>query len=140
MVTLSASMTANPQAAFFMCSKLERVIIPASIKTVEYDAFEVCEKLSTIEFGGTQAQWEQVDIKDDDSMLRLAKVTCAPTPPPTPGASGFYDVQDDAWFAQPVLWAKENGVTGGKTETSFAPNDRCTRAQVVTFLYAYETK
>ena len=56
MVTLSASMTAIPQATFFMCSKLERVIIPASIKTVEYDAFEVCEKLSTIEFGGTRAQ------------------------------------------------------------------------------------
>ena len=132
---LSASMTTIPQAAFFMCSKLETVVIPASIKTVENDAFEVCNQLSTVEYGGTQAQWKQVEIKDDDSVLRSAEVTCAPTPP-TPGASGFYDVQDDVWFAQPVLWAKENGVTGGKTETTFAPDDPCTRAQVVTFLYA----
>ena len=34
-----------------------------------------------------------------------------------------------------VLWAVKNGVTTGKTTISFAPDDSCIRAQIVTFLY-----
>ena len=48
----------------------------------------------------------------------------------------FEDVAETDWFYAPVMWAVENGITGGKTATTFAPNDICTRAQVVTFLYA----
>ena len=33
------------------------------------------------------------------------------------------------------MWAVENGITNGKTTTTFAPNDTCTRAQAVTFIY-----
>ncbi len=52
----------------------------------------------------------------------------------------FTDVQETDWFYEPVLWAVENKVTGGKTETTFAPNEGCTRAQVVTFLWAANGK
>ena len=41
---------------------------------------------------------------------------------------------------QAVLWAVENGVTKGTTETTFSPNDTCTRGQSVTFLYRAYTK
>ena len=34
-----------------------------------------------------------------------------------------------------MLWAVENGITDGMTETTFAPNNTCNRGQVVTFLY-----
>jgi len=34
-----------------------------------------------------------------------------------------------------MLWAVENGITNGLTETTFGPNATCNRAQVVTFLY-----
>ena len=61
-----------------------------------------------------------------------------PTPPPV--ENPFTDVSNDAWYAKSVLWAKESGVTGGKTETTFGPNDSCTRAQVVTFLWAANGK
>ncbi len=54
---------------------------------------------------------------------------------PAPAAS-FLDVAETDWFYAPVAWAKSSGVTGGKTETTFAPYETCTRAQVVTFLYA----
>ena len=36
---------------------------------------------------------------------------------------------------QAVLWAVENGVTTGKTATTFAPSEICTRGHIVTFLY-----
>ena len=48
----------------------------------------------------------------------------------------FTDVPDNAWYLKPVLWAVENGITGGTSATTFGPDNYCTRAQVVTFLYA----
>lgn len=47
----------------------------------------------------------------------------------------FTDVKDGDYYYTPVLWALQNGITTGDTETTFAPNAPCTRAQVVTFLY-----
>lgn len=48
----------------------------------------------------------------------------------------FMDVYKDDWFCKPVLWAVENGITGGTSEFAFSPNAVCTRAQVATFLWA----
>ena len=48
--------------------------------------------------------------------------------------SEFADVADTDWFAKPVIWAKENGVTGGISATEFGPMNDCNRAAVVTFL------
>ena len=47
----------------------------------------------------------------------------------------FADVAADSYYANAVLWAAENGITGGTTATTFTPNNNCTRAQIVTFLY-----
>ena len=55
--------------------------------------------------------------------------------PEITASSTFDDVADSDWFAKPVIWAKENDVTGGISATAFGPNNTCTRAQVVTFLY-----
>lgn len=49
-------------------------------------------------------------------------------------AATFTDVPADAYYAKAVAWALEKGVTAGKTATTFAPNDTCTREQIVTFL------
>ena len=50
--------------------------------------------------------------------------------------SPFTDVQNkNAYSYTAILWAYENGITTGKTETTFGPNDPCTRGQIVTFLY-----
>ena len=55
--------------------------------------------------------------------------------PEVKGKSTFSDVADDAWYAKPVIWAAENEVTGGIGDGKFGPENTCTRAQVVTFLY-----
>ena len=47
----------------------------------------------------------------------------------------FTDVAENKWFYSAVLWAYQNGVTGGTTETTFSPNAKCTRGQIVTFLF-----
>ena len=47
----------------------------------------------------------------------------------------FTDVPDGGWYADAVLWAFENGVTGGSDATHFNPGGQCLRAFAVTFLY-----
>ena len=55
---------------------------------------------------------------------------------PEPAAlSSFTDVAPTAYYAKAVAWAVENGVTTGTSATEFSPNEPCTRAQAVTFLY-----
>ena len=53
----------------------------------------------------------------------------------------FSDVLADSYYANAVDWAVENGVTNGIGDGLFGPNNSCTRAQIVTFLYrAYQGK
>ena len=47
----------------------------------------------------------------------------------------FYDVPNDAYYYEAVKWVAENGITGGVGNSLFAPNQPCTRAQIVTFLW-----
>ena len=47
----------------------------------------------------------------------------------------FVDVPANAYYYDAVLWAAENGITGGTSATTFSPNASCTRAQIVTFLW-----
>ena len=44
-------------------------------------------------------------------------------------------MKQSAYYYKAVLWAYENDITTGTSETTFSPNSTCTRAQVVTFLY-----
>ncbi len=54
---------------------------------------------------------------------------------PAPASSAFSDVAPEAYYAGPIAWAVAKGVTVGTGETTFSPNDTCTRAQIVTFLF-----
>ena len=54
---------------------------------------------------------------------------------PVQGATAFTDVPQDAWYAEAVAWAAANGITAGTSATTFSPDQTCTRAQAVTFLY-----
>ena len=50
-------------------------------------------------------------------------------------AAEFSDVPTDSYFAEAVAWAASNGVTAGIGGGLFGPNNDCTRAQIVTFLF-----
>ena len=56
-------------------------------------------------------------------------------PEPLGSENPFADVREKDYFYKPVLWAVENGITSGTSDTTFGPKETCTRAQVVTFLY-----
>ena len=76
-------------------------------------------------------------------QLRYAGTSAQPETPeepeettePEPSASPFGDVASTAYYYEPVLWAVEEGITTGRSATTFAPNDTCTEANILTFLW-----
>ena len=57
-----------------------------------------------------------------------------------PAVSGdlpFTDVESGTWYTNAVLWAAQNGIVNGVSNTEFAPGDDLTRQQLVTILYRY---
>ena len=52
-----------------------------------------------------------------------------------PQTGVFVDVPENSYYEEAVDWAVEKGITNGVSSNMFAPNDPCTRAQIVTFLW-----
>ena len=59
----------------------------------------------------------------------------AGSPAPKSSAMPFIDVPAGSYYSDAVLWAVENGITKGTSDTAFSPDKTCTRAQIVTFLW-----
>ena len=59
----------------------------------------------------------------------------AGSPAPKTKVMPFTDVPAGSYYHDAVLWAMEQGITKGTSDTAFSPNATCTRAQIVTFLY-----
>ena len=62
----------------------------------------------------------------------------AGSPKPKTRTMPFTDVPTGSYYYDAVLWAVENGITKGTSNTTFSPNMTCTRAQIVTFLWRSE--
>ncbi len=61
----------------------------------------------------------------------------AGSPAPQSTANPFTDVQPGAYYYDAVLWAVEQGITNGTSDTAFSPDATVTRGQTVTFLHRY---
>ena len=92
-------------------------------------------------------EWEDLSPEGESFTLQLNQAEedgspknfyhllfCFAVPKP---ANPFTDVSEDAYYYKAVLWAREKGITAGMRDNLFGPNEICSRAQVVTFLYAY---
>ena len=123
---------------FLECSNLESITIPGTVTSVGWRALDECNNLKNVYFGGSQTQWGSVKVEDYNDVLGKAAMHYDykypdTTTPVTP--TGFTDVASDAYYAKAVDWAVDKGVTTGVGNNKFAPNDTCTRGQVVTFLW-----
>ena len=90
---------------------------------------------------GITAGRDATHFAPDDNCLRSEVVMflwrAAGKPSAALSQNDFADVSSDSWFYDPVLWAVGEGITTGVDDTHFAPDNKCTRAQIVTFLYRY---
>lgn len=125
--TENGAVTVSPKSA----SKGDRVTV-----TVKPDSGYVLETLTVTDKNGNELTLKdkgngkytftmpagKVEVKatfmEDNSMLNF-----------------FYDVPNNAYFYEAVKWAVKNGITTGVGNDLFAPEQPCTRAQIVTFLW-----
>ncbi len=81
----------------------------------------------------------ETTFSPDATCTRAQAVTflwrAAGSPAPKSSTMAFTDVASDSYYYNAVLWAVENGITNGTSETTFSPDNFCTRAQIVTFLW-----
>ena len=85
---------------------------------------------------------DDTHFSPDGICTRAQAVTflwrAAGSPKPEPRAMPFTDVPVGSYYYDAVLWAVENGITKGTSDTTFSPNMTCSRAQIVTFLWRSE--
>ena len=94
-----------------------------------------------VENGITQGT-DDTHFSPDGICTRAQAVTflwrAAGSPAPRSRTMPFTDVPAGSYYYDAVLWAVENGITKGTSETRFSPDDTCTRAQIVAFLWRSE--
>ena len=88
---------------------------------------------------GITAGTAETAFSPNEVCTRAQAVTflwrAAGQPDSTVKENPFKDVKSSRFYYHAVLWAIQQGVTAGKSATKFGPNDTCTRAQIVTFLF-----
>lgn len=132
-ITLPSSITTIAIGMFYKCKGLKNITIPSSV-TIIPTAFEGCDSLTDVYYGGSEAQWKAIRILEqgNDPLFGAAihynSLGASESP--------FVDVQDPAsWYFAPVIWAAKLGITIGTSKITFSPDDTCTRAHAVTFLW-----
>ena len=75
------------------------------------------------------------EAKSDAAQLVLKEETSVIEKPIIKREIKFTDVAETAYYRDPVAWAVEKGITNGTSDTAFSPNNTCTRAQIITFLW-----
>ena len=94
-----------------------------------------------VENGITQGT-DDTHFSPDGICTRAQAVTflwrAAGSPAPRSRTVPFTDVPAGSYYYDAVLWAVENGITEGTSDTTFSPNMTCTRAQIVAFLWRSE--
>ena len=94
-----------------------------------------------VENGITQGT-DDTHFAPDGICTRAQAVTflwrAAGSPAPRSRTVPFTDVPAGSYYYDAVLWAVENGIAKGTSDTTFSPNMTCSRAQIVTFLWRSE--
>ena len=121
---------------------------------------EVTEQPTALTFTDIKGHWAEAEIANavekgymkgvsdelfapDESLTRAMFVTIlyrVAGLPANERTADFSDVPQDAWFAEAVTWAFENGIVRGVSDTLFAPNESVTREQMALILYRYAAK
>jgi hypothetical protein len=85
---------------------------------------------SVLEAVASEITVEHQQVNNQAGATETLKVSFEKT-----AVNPFTDVSEDSFYYESVLWAVEEGITTGTSETTFSPNEVCGRAQAVTFLW-----
>lgn len=122
-------------------AKLPPVIVAFSdVENDAYYAVPVNWAVAKNITNGTSATTFEPDATCTRGQIVTFMWRAAGQPIPNRTENPFRDVTERDYYYAAVLWAVENGITTGTSETTFSPSDGCTRGQVATFLWRYEGK
>lgn len=124
--TENGSVTVNPKSA----SKGSTVTI-----TVKPDSGYQLDDLTVIDKNGNELKLTDKGNGKYTFTMPASKVEVNATFVKEVETSPFSDVSTSAYYYEAVKWAQEKGITGGIGNGLFGPNQPCTRAQIVTFLW-----
>lgn len=124
--TQSGSVTSTPKNA----SKGDTVTI-----TVKPDSGFVLDGLTVTDRNGNVLKLTDQGGGKYTFIMPASKVEVNAAFVPETVSSPFADVSSDSYYAQPVQWAADQGITSGVSKDSFGPDLSCTRAQIITFLW-----
>ena len=118
---------------FRHCTSLNDLFLSGGIGRIDHNAFLDCPSIQNVYFGGSREQWKTLtgDVYSEFNHGRIAFHFNADLAP----SASFTDVPVGSWYAESVHWAAQRGVTAGTAPGRFSPDDPCTRAQMVTFLW-----
>ena len=125
--TENGSVTVSPKSA----SKGDTVTV-----TVKPDSGYVLETLTVTDKNGNELTLKDKDNGKYTFTMPAGKVEVKATfMEDNSMLNFFYDVPNNAYYYEAVKWAQEKSITGGIGNGLFGPNQPCTRAQIVTFLW-----
>lgn len=111
-------------------------------KDVSNDAWYKDAVLWALDYNITTGKTEEL-FGANDTCTRAEAVTFlwrAAGKPEMKSNIKFSDVKPDAYYANAVTWAAETGVTTGMKDGTFQPDKKCTRAEIVTFMWRMDSQ
>lgn len=105
--------------------------------TVTPDAGYVLDELTVTDKDGKELSLTKKSDTEYTFVMPAGKVEITPSfvKQAEEPSRVFVDVKTGDYFYDAVLWAVEKGITNGTSAETFSPEDPCTRAQIVTFLW-----
>lgn len=126
----------NVAASFVEDNTMRNCFADVPVSAYYYDA--VLWALETGITSGTTATTFSPNVSCTRAQALTFLWRAAGSPEPENTGMAFSDIPASAYYYKAVLWAVEQGITQGTSNTTFSPNTTCTRAQIVTFLHRAE--
>ena len=128
-VTLEYGIQSIKEGAFKGCTALEYISLPASIEQIYTKDFEEMEGVTVSAIPGTEK--DSTIAQQFASNMGFTFVAEDYSNEETL----FSDIKGNKYYFVPVLWGYTTGVVAGYVNGGFGPGDKCTRAQMITFLW-----
>lgn len=133
-VTINLGIKSGVDAVFADAKSMSVKMNGSKVRRVE-----TAGKSATVKFGWILRNPDANKTTSQDTSVKSAQTSSPKTETSKPETiktkSGFSDVKDNDYFSAAVCWAVDKNITLGTSATTFSPDDTCTRAQILTFLW-----